>query len=188
MYRCAQCVTTLSVNRTPTQTACTDAHSVSQHILNIMITFHHANTRGSRLHIFVPQNTPESFAARSVFTLRRFTAEWRINTNPISHRLYEPKVIEPEDLELGRIELDRNLGTDPYQTQSPKIWMNLEKLVLRCPTSSHRCIPIMTQRESIADSDRNTNLEELTNTFPGHDEEQWMKLTLTKTKTRECRR
>ena len=148
------------MNRTPTQTACTDAHSVSQHILNIMITFHHANTRGSRLHIFVPQNschphvmsrslphltlttstssltyltylsdvlslTPESFAARSVFTLRRFTAEWRINTNPISHRLYEPKVIEPEDLELGRIELDRNLGTDPYQTQSPKIWMNL---------------------------------------------------------------
>ena len=39
------------MNRTPTQTACTDAHSVSQHILNRMITFHHENTRGSRLHI-----------------------------------------------------------------------------------------------------------------------------------------
>ena len=36
-----------NVNRTPTQTACTDAHSVSQHKLNSMITFHHANTRGS---------------------------------------------------------------------------------------------------------------------------------------------
>ena len=35
---------------------------------------------------------------------------------------------------------------------------------------------------------RNTNLEELTNTFFGRDEEQWMKLTLTKTKTRGCRR
>ena len=44
--------------RTPTQTACTDAHSVSAHTLHSMITFHHANTRGSkelngsRLHSF----------------------------------------------------------------------------------------------------------------------------------------
>ena len=30
---------------------------------------------------------------------------------------YAPKVIEPADLEPRRIELDRNLGTDPYQTQ-----------------------------------------------------------------------
>ena len=45
-----------TVNRTPTHTACTDAHSVSQHLLNRMITFHHANTRGSRLHICVSQN------------------------------------------------------------------------------------------------------------------------------------
>ena len=35
---------------------------------------------------------------------------------------YEPKAIgtesiEPEDLEPRRIELDRNLGTDPYQVQ-----------------------------------------------------------------------
>ena len=44
------------VNRTPTQTACTDAHRVSQHILNRMTTFHHANSRGSRLHILVSQN------------------------------------------------------------------------------------------------------------------------------------
>ena len=32
----------------------------------------------------------------------------------------------------------------------------------------------------------NTNLEELTKIFPERDEEQWMKLKLTK--TRECRR
>ena len=38
------------MNRTPTQTACTDAHNVSQHTLNRMITFHRANTRGSRAH------------------------------------------------------------------------------------------------------------------------------------------
>ena len=40
---------TISVNRTPTHTACTDAHSMSAHTLHSMITFHHANTRGSRV-------------------------------------------------------------------------------------------------------------------------------------------
>ena len=30
---------------------------------------------------------------------------------------YEPKVIEPEDLGPRRVETNRNLGTDPYQTQ-----------------------------------------------------------------------
>ena len=73
---------------------------------------------------------------------------------------YEPKLIEPEGLEPRRVELDRNLGTDPYQTQerimgettnilSPKKRVNEDKLVLRCPTSSHRCIPIMTQRKAL---------------------------------------
>ena len=38
------------MNRTPTHTACTDAHSVSAHTLNSMITLHHANTRGSGTH------------------------------------------------------------------------------------------------------------------------------------------
>ena len=32
---------------------------------------------------------------------------------------------------------------------SPKVWVNLEKLVPRCPTSSHRCTPIMTQRRAL---------------------------------------
>ena len=49
------------VNRTHTRTACTHAHSVSQHILNRLTTFHHANTRGSRAgrlgiaHLCVPK-------------------------------------------------------------------------------------------------------------------------------------
>ena len=38
------------MNRTATHTACTDAYSVTAHTLNSMITFHHANTRGSRAH------------------------------------------------------------------------------------------------------------------------------------------
>ena len=29
------------------------------------------------------------------------------------------------------------------------MWLNLEKFVPRCPTSSHRCIPIMTQRKAL---------------------------------------
>ena len=49
------------VNRTPTQRASTDAHSVSQHTLHRLTTFHHANTRGSRAgrlriaHLCVPK-------------------------------------------------------------------------------------------------------------------------------------
>ena len=107
-----------------TQTACTVAHSVSQHILESLTTFHHANTRGSRsgrlriaylcvlkqlsstCHVsFLPDtdhkhkfsltyltylsgnltNTHKTFGTRSIFTLRSSTAEWRTNTNPISH-------------------------------------------------------------------------------------------------------
>ena len=79
-------------------------------------------------------------------------------TQTVTPTGYEPKIIEtividaeaisPEDLEPRRIELARNLVTDPYQTQErfvrpPKVWTNLEKLVQGCPTSSHRCIPIM---------------------------------------------
>ena len=113
------------VNRTPTRIACTDAHSVSQHILNRLPTFHHANTRGSRAgrlriaHYCVQKqlsssrhvsflaapdtdhkhkfsltcpsdnltDTHKTFGTRSTHSLRSSTAEWRIETNPISHRL-----------------------------------------------------------------------------------------------------
>ena len=40
--------------------------------------------------------TCKSFGGRSIFTVRRSTAEWQINTHRICH---EPKVIELEDLE-----------------------------------------------------------------------------------------
>ena len=164
-----------SVNRTPTQTACTDAHSVSQHILNRMITLHHANTRGSRLHIFVSQNSfhprvmsrslPHLIMTTSTSSLsptsQIFPTFSPTQPSPLAHDPYlfsedpgqsggstqipcltgyEPKVIEPEDFEPRRIELDWNLA---------KIWMNLAKLVLRCPISSHKCIPIITQRKAL---------------------------------------
>ena len=41
----------------------------------------------------------------------------------------EPEVIEPEDLEPGRIELDRNHGTDPYQTQERTMGDNYQNPV-----------------------------------------------------------
>ena len=60
-------------------------------------------------------------------------------------KVIETEAIVPEDLEPRRIELDRNLGTDPYQTQE-RFARNLEKLVRSRPTSSHRCIPIVQTR------------------------------------------
>ena len=103
-----------SVNSALTNTARTELHS--------MITFHHANTRGSRAarlglahfcvmscslpHLTLTTSTsslsPVSstspifpkvspahkiYDPRPIFTLRCSTAEWRINTNTISHRL-----------------------------------------------------------------------------------------------------
>ena len=35
----------------------------------------------------------------------------------VETKAIEMEAIEPEDLEPRRIELDRNLGADPYQTQ-----------------------------------------------------------------------
>ena len=102
------------VNSAPTNTTRTELHS--------MITFHHANTRGSRAgrlrtaHLLCPwntchprvmshslplthliyfsflsdslTNTHKIYGPRPTFTLRCSTAEWRINTNPISQRLW----------------------------------------------------------------------------------------------------
>ena len=47
---------------------------------------------------------------------------------------YEPKSVETQAIETEAIEPE---------------WMHLEKLVQRRPTSSHRCIPIMTQRKAL---------------------------------------
>ena len=146
------------MNRTPTHTACTDAHSVSAHTLHSMITFHHANTRGSRvhssgLHAVVSQKTvchprvmsrslprltlttsaSSLSAASSVFppfspsqscplvldpyipaTIPGGVADPLKIPSPTGH---EPKVIQSNDLEPGRTELDRNLGSDLHQTQ-----------------------------------------------------------------------
>ena len=38
--------------------------------------------------------------------------------NSFENKAFDTEAIEPEDLEPRRIELDRNLGTDPYQRQA----------------------------------------------------------------------
>ena len=108
-------------------------------------------------------NTHTTFRRRWIFTLRCSTAEWRINTNPISHRwwaqthrdrsdqAWRPRAEKNWAWILGRI---RNKYWKDQEEAiskilSPRIWMNLEKSVPRCPTSSHRCIPIVTQRRAL---------------------------------------
>ena len=60
-------------------------------------------------------NTHKNYGTRPIVTLRCSTAEWRINTNHISHS-YEPR----------KIELCRNLVTDPYQKQKRIIRNNYQ--------------------------------------------------------------
>ena len=70
--------------------------------------------------------TNKPYDSRLIYTLRCSTAEWRINTNPISYRLWaqvgwvqrhrdrSDRTWRPR---ARRIEFGRNLGTDPYQIQ-----------------------------------------------------------------------
>ena len=104
--------------------------------------------------------TPKSFGARSIFTQRRSTAEWPDQHQTPSLTGYEPKVIEPDDLEPRRIELDRNLGTDPvsnaerimrenYQNPIAEDMDEFGKVGVEMSYISHRCIPITTQRRAL---------------------------------------
>ena len=105
-------------------------------------------------------NKHKTLGARSIFTLRSSTAGWRINTNPISHRLWAQSHRAQSDRAqknwAWQESWDRSVSNTEFflweitaKIPSLKMWMNLEKLVPRCPTSSHRCIPIMTQRKAL---------------------------------------
>ena len=100
----------------------------------------------------------KTYDSRPRFTLRCSTAEWRINTNPTSHRFWAPsrlrsqpstpkrssrKTSSPEELILEGIlgQIRVKYRKDLWETPLLKMWVNLEKLVQRRPTSSHGCIP-----------------------------------------------
>ena len=133
-HRIRKAIQTLA--STPTNTARTELHS--------MITFHHANTRGSRAgrlriaHLCVRKKLSSTcdvsfLAASGTDHKHKFSLSCEVprqsggSTQISSLTGYEPKsveikvieteVIEPEDLKPRRIELDRNLGTDPYQSE-----------------------------------------------------------------------
>ena len=61
------------------------------------------------------------------------------------------KTSSPEELSLEGIlgQIRIKYRKDLYDILLLKIWMNLERLVQRRPTSSHRCIPMTTQRRAL---------------------------------------
>ena len=59
--------------------------------------------------------TPKTFGARSIFTVRKFTAEWRINTNPISHRRKKLDGRKNEKYNRGEV-LVRHLRSEQNET------------------------------------------------------------------------
>ena len=147
----------------PTNTARTELHS--------MITLHHANTRASRaaklriahlcvppaqtrsmiLDLYLPCDVPrQSGGSTQIPPLTDYEPK------SVEIKVIETEAIEPADLEPRRTELDKNLGTDPYHLQERFMRNSItedvddfSKLVQRRFTSSHRCIPIMTQRRAL---------------------------------------
>ena len=160
-----------SVNSTPTNTAHTELHS--------MITFHHANTRGARaaklrfahlcvhktvvIHVscLIPCRTwhwpqaqllshplhPPLLSFRRSLLYKR--ALW-FSTHTYSLRCSSDRAWRPRELCLtGILGQIRIKSRKDLEILFLRLWTNLEKLVRRCPPSSHRCIPIMTQRRAL---------------------------------------
>ena len=73
-----------------------------------------------------------------------------VRSTPSTPKRSSLKTSSPEELSLtgilGQIRIkDRK---DFWETLILKIWTNLQQLVQRCPTSSHRCIAMMTLRRA----------------------------------------
>ena len=109
MYRCAQCVTTHTEKNDHTSSRehawLKIAHlCVSKQLSSTCHVSFFAAPDTDQKNKFsltyltylsdVLSLTPKSFGARSTVTLRRSTAEWRINTNPISHKHNARIVVE----------------------------------------------------------------------------------------------
>ena len=75
-----------------------------------------------------------------------------MSTKSVEFKDVETEAIEPEDLEPRRIELGRNLGTDPYQIQERfmRDFLNEDMDELgKVGADSHRCISITSQRRAL---------------------------------------
>ena len=63
-------------------------------------------------YIFIPCDVPrQSGESTQISSLTGYEPK------PVENKAFDTEAIEPEDLEPRRIELDRNLGTDPCQSQ-----------------------------------------------------------------------
>ena len=83
-----------------------------------------------------------------------------IETNTIETNSIETEAIEPEDLEPRRIELERNLGTGPYQIHErivrSSLTEDMDEFGKVCADSSYLQLQMQfdyDSAESIADSD-----------------------------------
>ena len=147
---------------------------------------HHANTRGSsrlpwwcvksilssQRHVsYVAALVKEHFNTISLtyFTYLPYCSvfrNWikRRNSKSASPTSKKPKMVQTDDdFEPRRIELDRNIGTDPYQIpvfeerileltikkRSQKIRRRLENLLSSCPTSNQGHTPITIQLKAL---------------------------------------
>ena len=71
-------------------------------------------------------------------------------------KLIEAEAIDPEDLEHRKIELERNLGTDPYQTQERFTRSNLFNFIIEDVDEIGKVGAEMSYIQSQMHSDRNS--------------------------------
>ena len=96
----------------PQNTARTELHS--------MITFHHANTRGtlsSTCHVSFLAAPDTDHKHKISLTYLIYLSDDLTITKSVEIKVIDTEAIEPEDLQPRKIDFDRNLGTDPYQIQ-----------------------------------------------------------------------
>ena len=132
MYRCAQCVTTHTeqndhffITRTRVAQDCTSLcpkkkchpRVMSRSMPNLTLTT--STSSLSPTSPIFPTFSPShpSPLAHDPYLPCEDPRQRGGSTQIPSLTGYEPNLIEPEELEPRRIELDKNLGTDPYQTQ-----------------------------------------------------------------------
>ena len=142
MYRCAQCVTT--------HTEQNDHISSREHSWRKIAHLCVPKQLSSKCHVcFLAAPDTDHKHKFSLTYLTFFPTISPTNTRPWAHDPYlpcevprqsggstqipsptgyEPKVIEPKAIEPRRIELDVNLGTDPYQIQDMFMGNNYQNL------------------------------------------------------------
>ena len=85
--------------------------------------------------------TPKSFGAQSIFTLRRSTAEWRINTNLISHKRSKfpcryKNCEKTRHVDFGILPCAKTTSLRPFAYMEENVSSDMR--LMRCPAKSQR--------------------------------------------------